>query len=87
MIAFGFTQGELGMAGDGKDEIDMDNLGGALDSYLDGNIRQIVLYFKKEEYESVLPRLQAIMESSGLESHTEVFLKLIKHYEDTGTSQ
>ena len=82
---YGFSDGELGIGSDGKDEIDTDNLGHALDSYLDGNIRQVVLYFKKEEYEQVLPRLEAVMVKEGVESHTEAFLKMLEHHESTRT--
>lgn len=84
LISYGFTNAELGMSDNGKEDIDTDDLGSTLDSYLDGNIRQVVLYFKKEEYESVLPRLEAVMKETGVESHTEAFLKILKHYEDTG---
>ncbi len=85
--AYGFTDGELGIGGDAKDEIDTDNLGSALDSYLDGNIRQVVLYFKKDEYEVVLPRIEAVMKATGVESHTEAFLKLLEEYESHRTPQ
>lgn len=87
LTSWGFTSGELGISDNPKDEIDTDNLGNSLDSYLDGNIRQVVLYFKKEEYENVLPRIQAVMEKEGVESHTEAFIKMLEKYENTGTPQ
>lgn len=77
---YGFTDGELGL-GSGKEEIDTDNLGNSLDSYLDGNIRQVVLYFKKDEYEAVLPRIEKVMVETGVESHTEAFLKMLENWE------
>lgn len=87
LVDYGFTKAELGMAEDDKALIDTDNLGNALDSYLDGNIRQIVLYFKKDEYEAVLPRMEKVMTQEALESHTEAFLKLLEHYESTRTEK
>ena len=84
---YGFTNSELGISDNSKDEIDTDNLGNSLDSYLDGNIRQVVLYFKKEEYEAVLPRLEKVMKDFNVESHTEAFLNLLKVYEDSTTTQ
>ncbi len=79
---WGFTDGELGLGGNEKDVIDTDNLGASLDSYLDGNIRQVVLYFKKDEYESVLSRLQEVMDEEGVESHSDAFMKLLDYYRD-----
>lgn len=87
LISFGFSKAEFGMSDTGKDDIDTDNLGNAMDSYLDGNIRQIVLYFGKEEYEPILARLDKVMAAEGVESHTEAFLKILQHYEDTRTQE
>lgn len=87
LLAYGFSEGELGLGADDKDLIDTDNLGASLDSYLDGNIRQLVLYFKKEEYETVLPRIQAVMEKEGAQSHTEAVLKMLESYERVNTEK
>lgn len=84
---YGFTDGELGIGDTGKESIDTDNLGNALDSYLDGNIRQVVLYFKKEEYEAILPRIEAVMQSEKVESHTEAFIKMLETYENSRTQK
>lgn len=83
LIDWGFTEGELGMGSQGKDEIETDNLANSLDSYLEGNIRQIVLYFKKEEYEGVLNRLEKVMVDEKVESHTEAFIKILSEYENS----
>lgn len=86
LLEWGFTEGELGL-GDAKDEVDTDNLGASLDSYLDGNIRQVVLYFKKDEYEDVLKRLETVMEEQGVDSHSLAFLKLLEYYESSRTEK
>lgn len=51
------------------------------ETYAGGSIKQIVLYFDAEEYEKVLERLEVIMDEEGLDSHTEVFLKMLTFYE------
>lgn len=87
LIRFGFSKGELGLEANAIDDIDRDNLGDALDSYLDGSIRQIVLYFKKEDYEATLKRLENITLEHGIESHTKALLFLLDHYENTRTKK
>ena len=57
-----------------------------LDRFLNTTIRQIVLYLSAEEYEDVLKRLTAIRETEGLDNHTEIFLHLLRHYENTHRS-
>lgn len=81
LLSWGFNESELGL-GSSKDDIDTDDLSKTLDSYLDGNIRQIVLYFKTDEYADVLGRLEAVMAKAGVENHTEAFLKMLTHYEN-----
>lgn len=83
--SLGFTDGELGLAsgGDPKDQVDKDVLDKDLDTYLDGNIRQIVLYFKKEDFDIVIPKMETLMKEFELSSHTEVFMRLLEDYENT----
>ena len=52
-----------------------------LDGYLDAEIKQIVLYFATEEFDSVIDRFGVIMEHAGVDSHTEVVLKMMELYE------
>lgn len=89
LLGFGFTEGELGIGstGDAKDQIDKDVLDKDLDTYLDGNIRQIVLYFKKEQFDVVMPKMEKLMETFQVENHTEVFLKLLEYYENSTTAK
>jgi len=79
----GFTPGELGEVSMGPErEMDKDDLQDSLDSYLGGNIKQIVLYFSKEDFDKIIPRLDAIMQAEAVESHTEAILKTIDFYEN-----
>lgn len=48
-----------------------------LDAYMHGNIKQIVLYFDNEQYESVIPRIDALRNKYGAENNTELFLGLL----------
>lgn len=84
LLDFGLREFELG--GIGKQDLvgmDKDGLAKSMDSYIDGNIKQIVIYFKNEDYETVLTRLDAVMKAEGLEDHTAAILKLLDVYENT----
>lgn len=81
LLQTGWKASELGFAlGDEKDENPLAN---SAETYLQGNVKQIVLYFSSEEFETVVPRLDAIMSKTGATSHTEAFLRLLDHYENT----
>lgn len=51
-----------------------------VDTFMNGAIKQIVLYFENEEYLNVLDRLDKLRDPE--ESNTELFLRLIKSYEN-----
>lgn len=84
LLESGFKEFELGFATADRleNEPDKDSLKDTMTSYLDGSVRQVTLYFSVEEYEKLLPRLDAVMEGSGVKSHTEVFLKILEEYEN-----
>lgn len=62
-------------------EPDVDTTDDKLDTYLNNQIKQIVLYFEAKQYEDVLARLEKIADELGLENNTEVFLELLNSYE------
>ena len=62
-------------------ERDHDAFSQTANSYLNGTIRQIVLYFNPEPFEDVCRRLESVMEREGVTNHTEAFLKLLEYYE------
>lgn len=67
-----------------QDESDVDT--SKLDAYMNGNIKQIVLYFANEEYGNIMERLDAVQEKLGLNdetSRTDLFLAMLKHCEET----
>ena len=51
------------------------------ETYEAGVIKQIVLYFDGPQYEDILKRLERIMDSEKLETHTEVILHVLTAYE------
>lgn len=80
---WGFQDYELSFYNEEEVEMDRDDLTKTMDSYLNGNIRQIVLYFKAEEYDEFIPRLDALLAKEGLEDYTALFKKLVENYENS----
>lgn len=76
----GFEDFELGFANE-EIKVDTDDLTDRMDAYLDGTIKQIVIYFSKDEFDTVIPRLEAAMQDYGVENHTECVLKLLEEHE------
>lgn len=66
----------------GDDNPDRSELDEDLNTYLTGNIRQIVLYYDNAQYTNVVAWLEAIGKDLGLENNTEIITKLIKDYHD-----
>jgi hypothetical protein len=64
----------LGIEG-GQDVSTMDS---DLDTYLNGSIKQIVLYFDAEQYMAVMDRLEPVMLRLGVDNHTELFVRLLE---------
>lgn len=62
---------------------DVDTTDEKLDTYMNNAIKQIVLYFKTEQYADVLERLNAIGTKKGLENNTDIFMELLNNYEST----
>lgn len=88
LLESGFEDFELGMFnvieddGTGR-EVDESRLDDTLNTYLDGNIKQVVLYFKKDEYDGIIERLEKVKEHTNSADFTEVFEVVLEHYENT----
>lgn len=77
----GFEPIELGVEENlHKNEVDVDNYNNQLETYLGGSIKQIVLYFKQEEYDKLIPELEVMMREMSVQSHSELFLELVKRH-------
>lgn len=82
LLDSGWKAFEIGFATTRDEETqDKDSLKGSMESYLEGNVKQVTLYFTAEEFEQVMKRIDRIMTQTGAASHTEVFLKLLEAYE------
>jgi len=55
-----------------------------LEGFENADIKQIVLFFPAHEYEATLPRLEVLMQKSGTDSHTELFLWMVDQIEAAG---
>lgn len=78
----GFEEFELGFS---NEELEVDNnedLTKTMDSYLEGSIKQIVIFFTAAQFDDIVPRLQAVEEELGTENYTETFIKLLEFYEN-----
>ncbi|WP_457635827.1 hypothetical protein [Persephonella sp.] len=83
---WGFNDIELNFIEEENEiKVDEDELTDSMESYLEGSIKQIVLYFTPQEYEDIIPRMKKIMEEDGIDNHTELFLKILENYERNRT--
>ena len=53
-----------------------------LDTFMNGSIKQIVLYFDNEEYIDVMKRIDKIATDAGTEDNTATFMHILSFYED-----
>lgn len=61
----------------GGDDVDKSDLDESLDTYLNGNIKQIVLYYDNNQYTDIIARLETLAEQMGIEDNTGIITKLI----------
>lgn len=66
----------------GDPSIDQSGMDESLDGYLNGNIKQIVLYYDNPTYEQVIGWLIEIGKDMGLETNNDIITKLIKDYHE-----
>lgn len=82
LLSFGFSQQDLDLLPKTVvPGMDNEGLTKNLDSYLEGNIKQIVLFFKADEFDGIVGRLDKIMAHYKVESHTEAFIKMLEQWE------
>lgn len=83
LLDMGMSKFELDLLPkDDKLEMDNEGLTKSMDSYLEGNIKQIVLFFKNADYDDILSRLGRVQAQVGVDNHTEAFLAILKEWED-----
>lgn len=64
-----------------KVQIDNEGLTKSLDSYQEGNIKQIVLFFKNSDFDDIVRRMDEVQKETGTDNHTDAFLKLLDFWE------
>lgn len=52
-----------------------------LETYNEGLIKQVVLYFSAKQYDDIYPRIISAVEKAGVEDVTALFIKLLHDYE------
>ena len=57
-------------------ESDPNPLAGSAQTYLEGNIKQIVLFFDNKSYQEIMPKVEQIMKHFKFDNHTDTFLKI-----------
>lgn len=74
LLDVGFTEKDIGL-----DTLppDGDPLPGHLDTYLNGDVRQVVLYFNPEEFEYVIPALDEMLKQHEVQDYSQLMLKLL----------
>jgi hypothetical protein len=83
LLQWGFTKSDLDLLP--KEEVvtmDNDGLTKSMDTYLEGNIKQVVIFVKSDEYDSVVTRLDKVMEVTGTEDHSSAFLAMLDYFEN-----
>lgn len=78
----GFQEHELNFMNPEEEAVvDQDKLTKSLDTFLEGNIKQIVLFFKSADYQDIIDRLGNLMGHMEVEDNTAVFIKMLEFYE------
>lgn len=84
---FDVSFGELPGVHDATRDFDENPLDEKRDAYINGTIRQIVLYFDIPGFEQTMKRFEAVMTAQELASNTDVVLFLLDHYEASRSSE
>ena len=78
----GYTEEDFNFSELTEPEMDMSEVEQDYEKYLNAEVLKIVLYYDKQEYESVLAKLGNIMTEHDLKDNSEVILKLLENYEN-----
>lgn len=90
LLEVGFSDAEIAMMNSlANEEIHVDEspLKHELSTYLEGSIKQIVLFFTAEQYEELIPRLEKLREQGDFKNYSELFLASIEEYENNHNSE
>lgn len=83
LLASGWKDFEIGFATSRDEETaDTDELKGSMETYLAGDVKNIGLYFSKEDFDEFMGRLDKAATFFGTTSNTETVIKLMEFYEE-----
>ena len=51
------------------------------ENYLNGTIKQMILFFSNEDYEKIMPKFDKHMKALNIDNHTDLVLEFFKEYE------
>ena len=51
------------------------------ENYLNGTIKQMILFFSNEDYEKVMPKFDRYMQELNVDNHTDLVMQFFKEYE------
>jgi len=51
------------------------------ENYLTGTIKQMILYFSNDDYETNMPKFERYMKETNIDNHTDLFMEFFKEYE------
>jgi hypothetical protein len=51
------------------------------ENYLNGTIKQMILFFSNEDYEIIMPKFDKHMKALNIDNHTDLVLEFFKEYE------
>jgi len=51
------------------------------ENYLNGTIKQMILFFSNEDYETIMPKFDKHMKALNVDNHTDLVLEFFKEYE------
>ena len=51
------------------------------ENYLNGTIKQMILFFSNEDYETIMPKFDKHMKALNIDNHTDLVLEFFKEYE------
>jgi len=61
---------------------DANPLDASAQMYLEGNIKQIVLFFDNKAYTEIMPKVEKLQQELGIDNHTDLFVRIFNEWLD-----
>ena len=66
---------------DNNENRESDKIELSQENYLNGTIKQMILFFSNVDYETLMPKFDKHMERLNIDNHTDLVLEFFKEYE------